>query len=192
MPKTNSTLTKKIGYGRVSTTDQNLASQADALEAAGCNPIFLEQASGKNSDRPEWQKCLKKLKPGDTLVILRLDRAGRSLKDLIALGDELRERQISLVSLGEGIDTSTAIGVLFFHLLGSLAQFERENMLERTHRGLTAAKARGRSGGRPAKFCEKQKSAIVSQAEEKSLRELADLFNCSRRTIGRVLAKNNT
>jgi DNA invertase Pin-like site-specific DNA recombinase len=189
MSKTTKTLTQRIGYGRVSTTDQNLDSQGDALKAAGCSPIFLEKASGKNGDRPEWQKCLKKLKPGDTLVILKLDRAGRSLKDLIALGEELRERQISLVSLGEGIDTSTAIGVLFFHLLGSLAQFERENMLERTHRGLAAAKARGRCGGRPQRFGEKQRAAIIAQADKNSRRELATLFNCSTRTIGRILAK---
>jgi DNA invertase Pin-like site-specific DNA recombinase len=189
MPKTAKTLTQKIGYGRVSTTDQNLDSQRDALKAAGCFPIFLEKASGKDSDRSEWQKCLKRLKPGDTLVILKLDRAGRSLKDLISLGEELRERQISLVSLGEGIDTSTAIGVLFFHLLGSLAQFERENMLERTHRGLAAARARGRMGGRPQRFGDAQKKAIKAQAEAMSIRELAILFNCSVRTISRVLAK---
>jgi DNA invertase Pin-like site-specific DNA recombinase len=188
MPKSNATFTKKIGYARVSTSDQNLDGQIDALKAAGCHPIFLEKASGKDSDRSEWQKSLKSLKPGDSLVILKLDRAGRSLKDLIQLGDLLREQQVNLVSLSEGIDTGTAIGVLFFHMLGALAQFERENMLERTHRGLAAAKARGRCGGRPKKLTAAHRQAIAAQADELTRAELAARYNCSQRTIGRVLA----
>jgi DNA invertase Pin-like site-specific DNA recombinase len=188
MPKSNATFTNKIGYARVSKSDQNLDGQIDALKAAGCHPIFSDKASGKNGDRSQWQKSLKSLKPGDSLVVLRLDRAGRSLKDLIELGDLLRERQVSLVSLSEGIDTGTAIGVLFFHMLGALAQFERENMLERTQLGLDAAKARGRVGGRPKKLSAAHRQAITKKADECTRAQLAALYNCSQRTIGRVLS----
>lgn len=137
-----------IGYARVSTDDQHLDLQRDALVTAGCNIIYEEKMSGKSSDRPELNHCLKTLRTGDSLVVWRLDRLGRSLKDLINIVADLETKGINFISLTERIETETAAGKLTFHLFGALSEFERGIIRERTKAGLTAARARGRKGGR--------------------------------------------
>lgn len=140
----------KVGYARVSTKDQNLDLQTDALKAAGCQVIYKEKASGKDLERVELQKLLSKLQPGDSVIVYKLDRLGRSLKDLIEQVNKFKELQVAFVSLQDSIDTSTATGTFIFHVFAALAAFERELIRERTHAGLKAARARGRKGGRPA------------------------------------------
>lgn len=138
----------RIGYGRVSTDDQNLDLQRDALQAAGCETIYQEFASGKNAARPELEQCLKALRAGDTLVVWRLDRLGRNLADLVHIVTELKKREVGFESLCERIETVSATGTLVFHVFGALAEFERALIRERTKAGLASARARGRKGGR--------------------------------------------
>ncbi|WP_205231506.1 recombinase family protein [Azospira oryzae] len=155
----------KIGYARVSTQDQTAALQLDALRAAGCERIFEETASGANADRPGLADALAFARPGDVLVIWRLDRLGRSLRDLIDLAADLREREVGLSSLQEAIDTTTAGGKMLFHIMAALAEFERNLIQERTTAGLAAARARGRKGGRPG-ISPAVKEAIKSAAAD--------------------------
>ena len=138
-----------IGYARVSTDDQNTQLQTDALERAGCNRIFREKASGAKTDRPELARVLDTLRKGDVLVVWKLDRLGRSLPHLIELVADFETRGIGFRSLTENIDTTSATGRMFFHMMGALAQFERDRIRERTLAGLVAARAQGRFGGRP-------------------------------------------
>ena len=138
-----------IGYARVSTDDQKLNLQQDALHTAGCEKIFEDYLSGARATRPGLTSALEMARSGDTLVVWRLDRLGRSLKDLIQLTETLKQKSIGLQSLQESIDTTTSSGQLIFHLFGALAEFERNLIRERTNAGLTAARARGRLGGRP-------------------------------------------
>lgn len=140
------------GYGRVSTLDQSPALQLDALKAAGCERIFRDKASGKLDRRPELDKLLEALLPGDTVVVWKLDRLGRSIKHLLAVVTDLGERGVGFRSLTEAIDTTTAGGRLVFHIFAALAEFEHALIVERTQAGLVAARARGRSGGRPLKM----------------------------------------
>ena len=140
-----------VGYARVSTLDQNPDLQLDALKAAGCRKLFVEKASGARQDRAQLAAALDYLREGDTLVVWKLDRLARSMKQLIEVVDQLKVRGIGFCSLTETIDTTTAAGELFFHVFGALAQFERSIIRERTKAGLTAALARGRKGGRPPK-----------------------------------------
>jgi len=145
------TKTRLIGYARVSTNSQELQSQRDALEEAGCPKklIFTDTISGAKAARPGLDNCLGELKAGDTLVVWRLDRLGRSVRHLIDLVEQLRQRKIGFKSLCDGaIDTTTASGELIFHIFTALAQFERKLIQERTRAGLDAARARGRKGGR--------------------------------------------
>lgn len=141
-----------IGYVRVSTNDQNTALQRNALECSGCELIFEDKMSGKTSDRPGLKKVLRTLGKGDTLVVWKLDRLGRSMRHLIVLVEELRDRGINFRSLTDSIDTSTPMGRFFFHVMGALAEMERELIVERTRAGLAAARAEGRVGGRRPKF----------------------------------------
>ena len=145
-----------IGYERVSTDDQNLALQQDALQAADCEKIFSDKMSGANAERLGLKQAFEFARKGDTIVVWRLDRLGRSLKDLIALVEALETRQIRLRSLQENIDTTTSGGKLVFHLFGALAEFERNLIRERTQAGLQAARARGRKGGRQRKVTPQQ------------------------------------
>jgi|SRR6202453_1847548 DNA invertase Pin-like site-specific DNA recombinase len=140
-----------VGYARVSTVDQKPGLQLDALKAAGCEKLFVEKASGMKDDRPQLLATLDYLRAGDTLVVWKLDRLARSMKQLIETVDKLRARGIGFRSLTETIDTTTAAGELFFHIFGALAQFERSIIRERTNAGLRAALARGRKGGRRPK-----------------------------------------
>jgi len=140
-----------VGYARVSTLDQKPELQLDALKAIGCAKLFVERASGAKEERPQLRAALDYLRPGDTLVVWKLDRLARSMKQLIETVDELKARGIGFRSLTEAIDTTTAAGELFFHLFGALAQFERSIIRERTNAGIKAALARGRKGGRRTK-----------------------------------------
>ncbi len=149
-----------IGYARVSTTEQNPTLQLDALQAAGCERVFTEEASGAVAERPELARALDHLRPGDTLVVWKLDRLGRSLRHLIDTVRGLEDRGGGFRSLQEQVDTTTPGGRLVFHVFGALAEFERDLIRERTHAGLAAARARGRRGGRPTVMTpEKRKAA---------------------------------
>ncbi len=154
----------KIGYARVSTRDQNLDLQLDALQRAGCETIYQDVASGAKTLRPELDKMLGQLRSGDVLIIWKLDRLGRSLAHLVELVGDLVKRKIGLVSLNDPIDTTSAQGRLVFNLFASLAEFERELIRERTQAGLTSARARGRVGGRP-KGLSSQAQATAMAAE---------------------------
>jgi DNA invertase Pin-like site-specific DNA recombinase len=138
-----------IGYARVSTQDQNPDLQLDALQAAGCDKVFVEKASGAQRERPELLAALAYLRPGDTLVVWKLDRLARSLKQLIETIEGMEARQIGFRSLTEAIDTTTSGGRLIFHIFAALAEFERSIIRERTRSGLESARNRGRLGGRP-------------------------------------------
>ena len=142
----------RIGYARVSTRDQNLDLQRDALRAAGCDRIYEDTISGTRAKRPGLAKALDQLRDGDTLVVWKLDRLGRSVKDLLDFAGGLKDQGIGFVSLTDSIDTTTASGRFFFNVMASLAQMERELMVERTKAGLAAAKAKGRVGGRKRKM----------------------------------------
>lgn len=177
----------RIGYARVSTDDQNLDLQRDALSKAGCAPIYEEKVSGKGTgaERPEWVQCLKALRPGDTLVVWRLDRLGRSLSDLVHIVGELEQRGVGFESLTEKIETSSAAGKLIFHVFASLAEFERNLIRERTRAGLEAARARGRIGGRTRKLDEKQIREIRAMLRDPQVNvsDVAKRYGVSRTTV---------
>jgi DNA invertase Pin-like site-specific DNA recombinase len=145
-----------VGYVRVSTNEQNTALQRNALESAGCELIFEDKISGKTSERPGLKKVLKTLTAGDTLVVWKLDRLGRSMRHLVTLIEELRVSGINFRSLTDSIDTSTPMGRFFFHVMGALAEMERELIVERTRAGLAAAREEGRIGGRRPKLTPEQ------------------------------------
>ncbi len=177
---------EKIGYARVSTHDQSLDLQVDALEKAGCTIIYKETASGKAAGtRPELQQALKALRVGDTLTVWRLDRLGRSLSDLIGIVTALEKRGIAFSSLTEAIDTGTPAGKLVFHIFGALSEFERQIIKERTIAGLAAARARGRTGGRPSKLTEKDKREIriLLKDPQTVIADVAKRYGVSRATI---------
>jgi len=158
-----------IGYARVSTQDQNTALQLDALKAAGCEQVFVEKASGVQRDRPILMSAITYLRPGDTLVVWKLDRLARSMKQLIETIEMLEGHGVGFRSLTEAIDTITAGGRLVFHIFGALAEFERSIIRERTRAGLDAAKARGRRGGRRPKLTEKDLAAARALLAEASI-----------------------
>lgn len=154
----------KIGYARVSTMDQNLDLQFNELTNYGCTTIYQEKISGKNTERPELKKLLTSLRKGDQVVVWKLDRLGRSLRDLVDLVALFHEQEVNFVSLHDHIDTTTATGRFTFNIFASLAEFEREIIRERTKAGLDAAKARGRKGGRPSGLSpEKLQLALTAQ-----------------------------
>ena len=175
----------KIGYARTSTIDQNLDLQLDALTQLGCEKVYQEKTSSVNDHRAELENCLKALRAGDTLYIWRLDRLGRSLKELISLVNQLQEMGCELVSIKENIDTSTPTGKLAFHLFASLAEFERELIRERTQAGLLSARARGRMGGRPQKLTDTEKVMIrqLMSDQSNSPTDIAKRFGVSRATV---------
>ena len=146
----------QIGYARVSTDDQNLDLQNDALKQAGCDKIIEEKASGAKTDRAGLDEALSFLRKGDTLVVWKLDRLGRSLQHLIQVVNQLREKGIYFRSIQESLDTSSSGGKLIFHIFGALAEFERDVIRDRTMAGLAAARARGRVGGRPKIMTDKK------------------------------------
>ncbi|MEW8509141.1 MAG: recombinase family protein [Candidatus Thiodiazotropha sp.] len=179
----------QFGYARVSTQDQNPDLQLDALKAAGCEEVFQEKVSGRSRARPELDACLRTLRKGDMLVVWRLDRLGRSLKDLVEIIHGLEERQIAFQSLTENIDTSSAGGRLVFHLFGALAEFEHNLIADRTKAGLAAARARGRKGGRQPKMSKNdiKKAAAMLQNPDITKTEVAEHFGVSRVTLNAAL-----
>lgn len=179
----------KIGYARVSTSEQREYLQHDALTEAGCERIFDEKASGAQRDRPELMKAIEYLRPGDALVVWKLDRLARSLRQLIETVEDLQERGIGFVSLTEGIDTTSPGGKLIFHVFGALAEFEREMITERTVAGLKAAKARGRKLGRPAALTESQikMASSMKATGDHSMTQIAKQLGVSRATLYRHL-----
>jgi len=176
-----------IGYARISTTDQTLALQRDALTAAGCQQTFTDTASGARTDRPGLTAALAYARPGDTLVVWRLDRLGRSLGHLIETIRGLEERGVHFRSLQEQLDTGTSGGKLVFHVFGALAEFERDLIRERTHAGLAAARARGRLGGRPRRLSPRKLEHLRTLARDKSnsVAEICQMLGISRATFYR-------
>ena len=177
-----------IGYARVSTDDQNLDAQTDALKAAGAERIFADKISGAKRDRPELAAMLDQLRPGDVVVVAKYDRLARSLRDLLDLVETIKDHGAGFRSLAEDIDTTTPAGRLVFHVFASIAQFERERIAERTKEGLQAAKARGRIGGRPPALTADQKAEVrrMRDDEQRHVSEIARLFKVSERTIRRA------
>ena len=178
---------QRIGYARVSTDDQSLALQLDGLHKAGITDdhLYSDTASGKDAERKELAACLKALREGDTLVVWRLDRLGRSLPDLVRIVGELEQKGVSFESLTEKIETGSAAGKLQFHVFAALAEFERGLIRERTRAGLEAARARGRSGGRKPKLDAKQIRHIKALLRDPNtcVAELARDYGVSRTTI---------
>jgi DNA invertase Pin-like site-specific DNA recombinase len=186
----------RIGYGRVSTRDQNTDAQRDALTAAGCDQVFIDKASGKLASRLELDKALLSAnRAGDQLVVTKLDRLGRSLEHLIQLANELQTGDVDLVVLDQGIDTSTAVGRMFFQILGAIAEFEHALMSERTLDGLAAARARGRTGGQKPKLTPRQARIAREMYDETgpdgkryyTVAQIAAEFGVTRPTIYRHL-----
>lgn len=178
-----------IGYARTSTADQSIDLQTDALRSAGCERIFAEQVSGTRDDRPELTRALDYVRPGDTLVVWRLDRLGRSLRHLLDVVDGLGKAGVQFRSLTEGLDTTTPAGTLLFTIVGAIAEFERKIIVERTNAGLAAARARGRVGGRPSTATPEKVARARELVEERRLTmdEVARAVGTSRATLYRWL-----
>lgn len=176
-----------LGYERVSTDDQNLHLQRDALTAAGCVEIYSEKQSRalKSNERAELRNLLRAIRPGDTLIVWKLDRLGGNLVDLITLSDDLAQRGVHFRSLTENIDTSTATGRMFFQFISLLAEFERNRLIERTHAGLAAARARGRKGGRPKALTPKQirEAKALLADPEITVKDVCEKLGVSRTTL---------
>lgn len=177
--------TMMIGYARVSTVEQNEQLQTDALTKAGCERMFIDHASGAKAHRPELDRLLDVIRDGDTLVVWKLDRLGRSVQNLVDLMTLLQSRGVGFKSLTENMDTTTPGGVLIFNVFAAMAQFERDLIRERTNAGLQAARARGHKGGRPSKLTEKQRARIseLYQGRTLTVQEIADQYHVSRKTI---------
>ena len=175
----------KVGYARVSTSDQDLSLQIDALEGAGCEKIFHDQISGSQYERTGLIDAMEYLRPSDTLVVWRLDRLGRSLSHLIELVNQLAEQDIGFQSLQEAIDTTTSGGLLVFHIFGALAEFERNLIRERTQAGLEAARKRGRLGGRPRSLDTNKTELLYRLYDEKNhtIREICEMLEIPRSTL---------
>ena len=181
-----------IGYARVSTDEQNLSLQRDELEKAGCQQIYTDTVSGTKALRPDLEQAFSHLRAGDTFVVWRLDRLGRSLRHLIDTVTELQEKDIGFKSLTENIDSTTSGGKLVFHIFGALAEFEREIIRERTLAGLQAARARGRHGGPKRKFTDdKVQMAQTLYSTQMPVNEICQALGISRATFYRYVGANN-
>ncbi len=179
-----------IGYARVSTHEQNLDLQLDALKAAGCGKIFTDKISTLKEERKGLLEALEYVRPGDVLVVWKLDRLGRTLKQLIELVAFLNQKGIGFKSLKETIDTTTSTGKLVFHIFAALAEFERDIIHERTRAGLEAARARGRSGGRPKSLPPQQVQALKKLYDNKTMpvSQICSTFHIGRTTLYRYLS----
>ena len=182
-----------IGYARVSTDEQDTRLQIDALKRAGCEKIYEERASGSRTDRPELNKALAHGRKGDMVVVWKLDRLGRSLPHLIDTVHDLEERKVGFRSLTDNIDTTTASGRMFFHMMGALAQFERDLIRERTMAGLKAARERGNVGGRPRKLKDADlkfaRSLMRDKSEHWSWPAVATRLGVSHMTLWRAMKR---
>ena len=181
----------RIGYARVSTTDQNLDLQTDALKTAGCEKIFSDRgASGAKTERPGLDKALDQIRKGDILVIWKLDRLGRSLSHLLSIIEDLKRKGANFASIQDAFNTSTASGKMVFSVIGAMAEYERNLTRERTIAGLASARARGRKGGRPKQLDEGQVRVAIALAEagELTIKEICEQVSCSRSTYYRQIA----
>jgi DNA invertase Pin-like site-specific DNA recombinase len=180
-----------IGYARVSTQDQNPELQVDALERAGCEQIFQEKITSKLKERPELSQCLRMLRKGDVLIVWKLDRLARSLKDLVEIIQDLNDREVGFKSLTESIDTTSSGGRLVFHIFGALAEFEHDLIRERTKAGLQAARARGRKGGRKPAMSDSdiRKAAAMLSDSQITKTEVAAHFGVTRTTLNASLKR---
>lgn len=179
----------KIGYARVSTTDQNLESQITLLKEAGCEKIFEDVISGSKTERKGLKECLEYARTGDSIVIYKLDRLGRSLKELLTLIDDLKKREITLIILSQNIDTSTSTGKLMLQLFGMIAEFERELIRERTMAGLKSARARGKVGGRKYLLTKDkiENLKLIHSAGKTSIAEICRMFGIKKPTLYKYL-----
>ncbi len=178
-----------IGYARVSTRDQNLESQEDALHKAGCERIYSDKISSRKAERPQLKAALALAQAGDTFVVWRLNRVARSLRELIEIVNDLQARNVGFRSLTENIDTTTSGGRLFFHIFGALAEFDRDIISENTHAGLEAARARGRVGGRSRALNDEQvRIAHALAAQDIPREQIGQLLKVSRATLYRYLS----
>jgi len=179
-----------IGYARISTQDQSLDLQLDALKRAGCEKVFSDVASGAKAARPNLEQALSHAREGDTLVVWKLDRLGRSLRHLIDTVQALSARGVGFRSLQESIDTTTPGGKLVFHVFGALAEFERDLIRERTNAGLASARARGRKGGRPKALSEKKRQQVKALIKDPSISiaEICRTLGVSRSTLYRSVS----
>jgi DNA invertase Pin-like site-specific DNA recombinase len=179
----------KVGYARISTSGQDTFHQEVALKNAGCEKIFYDQVSGSVAERPGLSEMMEFVRPGDVVIIYRLDRLARSLQNLITLVGELSEKKASLCSLHENLDTTSAGGRLIFHIFGALAEFERNLISERTKSGLDAARIRGRVGGRPEKLNKGECDMLrnLYKSNDFSILELCQRFDVSKATLYRLV-----
>lgn len=180
----------KIGYARVSTQDQNLSLQIEALNHEGCDIIFEEKASGAQRDRPELERALEQIKEGDTFIVWKLDRLARSTKIVIDTIERLKAKNANFLSLTEKIDTSTAMGKFFYVVMGALAELEKSMIVERTQAGLAAAKAKGKLLGRPVEVSEDRLNYARDQLEkypDKTIRQVAKIVGVSPSTLYRYM-----
>jgi DNA invertase Pin-like site-specific DNA recombinase len=184
----------QIGYARVSSDDQNLDLQLDALKAAGCKKIFDDRLSGAHTQRPGLQKLLETVREGDSVTVWRLDRLGRSMKDLLEVVAVLEANGVELNCLKEKIDTSSSGGRLVFHIFAALAEFERKLIQERTCAGLNAAKTRGRTGGRPPMLDKKEQKLLrrLYDEGEHSVEEICEILKISKATLYNYLGRERT
>jgi DNA invertase Pin-like site-specific DNA recombinase len=183
----------KIGYARVSTQDQSLDMQIDALKKEGCEKIFKEKISGTKDDRKELKNCLEYLRKGDVLVVYKLDRLGRSTRKLLEITDELEQRGIEFISINDRMDTTTAIGKAMFRMLAVLSEMERDLIAERTKAGLQAARARGRKGGRPKIDQKKLDKAITLYESKKyTVKEITEETGISKAKLYQTLKEKLT
>ncbi len=183
-----------IGYARVSTNEQDTTTQVAALKAAGCERIFREKASGGRWERPELHKLLEQLRKGDVLVVWKLDRLSRSLRDVLTLMERIQEAKAGFRSLTEAIDTTTPAGRMMMQMVGSFAEFERAMLRERTKAGLESARKQGPIGGRRPKLLPQQQTEIVRMVikGKQTAADAARLFNVHPATISRLLAQART
>ena len=185
-------MTQIIGYARISAASQNIDAQIDDLKAAGCTKIFTDTISGTKTNRAGWNELMSYIRTGDVLVITELSRMSRSLAHLLEIVADLKNRNVDLKSLRESIDTSSATGRAFLSIMGAVAQMELEIKAERAAAGRAAAKARGKSGGRPATDPDKlAQAAILYQNSDKSAADVCKIFGFSRRTLFTHMAKSN-
>ena len=183
--------TQRFGYGRVSTQDQNLDAQQDALGKAGVDKVFIEKITGTKASRPELDRLREVVRQGDTVVVTRLDRLGRSTTDLLTIASEFEHKGVELEVLEQNINTKTPEGRFFFTMIAAVAEMERGLMAARTRDGIAAARARGRFGGRPPKLTEAQRKQVrtLYEARELTVREIAELFRISPPSVYRALGK---
>ncbi len=182
---------KVFGYARVSTQDQILDLQIDALEKAGAAVIYKEKITGTRKERPELEQLLKAISKGDSVVVYKLDRISRSTKHLIELVETFEEKEVNFISIQDNIDTSTAMGRFFFRTMASIAELERDIISERTKSGLQSARMRGRNGGRPSKDPKLVERALkLHSSKQYSIKEITDMTGVSKSVLYRALEKN--